>query len=154
MGNTVATIAMTADAYEHVTTRAFKNPAVWEGHLVSARQRVFTGTWGRAMLQVGASFKLPHRCPKGGLECSPDPASIGAEPSISQYQTSLQHRGGATRSKKMRRKTKNAKQEIRRKREKLQFLFCLKEKAEYCSLPVVVISQLVDSPVKPPYHKE
>ena len=29
----VATVAMTADAYERMTTRAFENTAVWENHL-------------------------------------------------------------------------------------------------------------------------
>jgi hypothetical protein len=29
----IASVAMTADAYELMTTLAFENPAVWEGHL-------------------------------------------------------------------------------------------------------------------------
>jgi hypothetical protein len=29
----IASVAMTADAYELMTTLAFENPAVWDGHL-------------------------------------------------------------------------------------------------------------------------
>jgi hypothetical protein len=83
----VTTVAMTADAYELMTTLAFKNTAVGEVHLYAPIKGLYrnarkSDASGRCIVRVTADV------PRGPGVAFLAPTSIGAEPSISQYQLS------------------------------------------------------------------
>jgi hypothetical protein len=123
---TVATIAMSADAYELMTTLAFKNTAVWKSHPQAPSKGLYRNTRKSDAL-YGCIARVTADAPRGPGVAFLAPTSIGAEPSISQDQPARNICAGVSQaetrkyvSKKEEADRKGGNPEYRRKTDQFQ----------------------------------